>query len=76
MIIIECIDDLKVQVQLNNSRLYDGNVTIRVDPTWGVSGMGGVTRKNAARFTLKYYDYEPERLTNKKIASIFTPYDR
>jgi hypothetical protein len=38
-----------------DSVLYDGNVTIRVDPLWGVSQYTGVTKRNAAaRFTKKY----------------------
>jgi hypothetical protein len=74
--VLECLEELHRQVIDFNSILYDGNVTIRVDPTWGISGEQGVVRDGAARFTLKYYDYEEARLNNSKIASIFTPYDR
>ena len=34
-----------MQVHNYNSLLYQGNVTVRVDPTWGVSGKGRHARK-------------------------------
>eukprot|EP00605_Chrysophyceae_sp_TOSAG23-4_P001786 GSChrysophyteH1.ASY1.ANO1.1975.1 assembled CDS len=58
------------------SDLYDGNVTIRVNPLWGVSGMNPQKRKSEARFTKKYYEYEPGRLADPIRYSLLTPYDR
>lgn len=60
-----------------NSILYDGNVTIRVDPLWGVSQYSGVSRRTSeSRFTKKYYDHSNDRLGNAVRYSLITPYDR
>lgn len=37
--------DLLVQIQNTSSPLFAGNVTVAVDPTWGLSGDGGVPRE-------------------------------
>ncbi len=59
------------------SPLYDGNVTIRVDPLWGVSQMAGVSRRTTeARFTKKYYEHDTSRLDDSVRYSLITPYDR
>jgi hypothetical protein len=64
-----------------NSSLYAGNVTIRVDPVWGVSNnMEGAytpsTRKEEALFTYSYYEMDPSRLNNPVRATLTTDYDR
>jgi len=41
-----------------NSKLYEGNITIRVDQTWGVSGYSGTPRKLS-----KYNPYQRRRTT-------------
>jgi len=76
--VLECLEELHVQVRAPyNSSLYAGNVTIRTDPTWGVSGKLGIQRREAALFTLKYYDYSESRLADDDIMDVFgTPYDR
>lgn len=80
--ISDAIAELMYQVGDKESRLYAGNVTIRVDPLWGVSNNGPVLRKNAALFTYKYYEYDPRHLTTDKVDEmrrpppLFTAYDR
>jgi hypothetical protein len=65
------------QVSDFRSPLYDGNVTLRVDPTWGVDGIYKLQRRSAARFTQAHYEYDPLRLSNPLIAQTFiTPYAR
>ena len=46
--VADCVSDLLEQVRDPTSRLYDGNVTVRVDPSWGVSGVGGTPRKRTS----------------------------
>ena len=70
------ITNLIAQVNDDNSELYKGNVTIRVDPLWGVSATHGRKRSAAARFTLKYYEYDVTRLNNTVRKSLITSYDR
>ena len=70
------IDILSNKVSDFHSNLYDGNVTIRVDPLWGVSGINPSKRTTEARFTKKYYEYDPSRLADPKRYSLLTPYDR
>ncbi|CAM9974604.1 unnamed protein product, partial [Hapterophycus canaliculatus] len=41
----EAAADLLVQIQNTSSPLFAGNVTVAVDPTWGLSGDGGVPRE-------------------------------
>lgn len=64
------------QVHSYSSPLYTGNVTIRVDPIWGVSGTHGMVRTAASLFTLKYYELDPSRLLNPKRMLLYTSYDR
>ncbi len=48
-----------------------------VDPSWGVSQQkGDVTRKAAALFTQKYYEYDPSRIYNPVRQKMITAYDR
>jgi hypothetical protein len=68
--------DLVAQINDDDSELYKGNVTIRVDSTWGLSGAYARQRKRVARFTRSYYDYDPSRLNNPKRAVEITPYHR
>ena len=58
------------------SALYMGNVTLRVDPTWGVSGAYRLPRMKAALFTHKYYEIDPSRLNSSQSTLLNTPYDR
>lgn len=60
----------------NRSALYDGNVTIRADPTWGLDNQFGTPRQSGPLFAYKYYDYTDSRLSNPKLASQITDYDR
>ena len=61
-----------------DSALYLGNVTIRVDPTWGVSQTPGTTtrRSREAKYTLQYYEYDVSRLNKTSRAALASPYDR
>mmetsp|Transcript_45456 Transcript_45456/g.54700 ORF Transcript_45456/g.54700 Transcript_45456/m.54700 type:complete len:726 (-) Transcript_45456:69-2246(-) len=42
--IVDKISDLSLQVKHSNSKLYQGNVTVRVDPTFGLSGSNASPR--------------------------------
>ena len=44
------LGDLRSQTRNASSRLYAGNVTVRVDATWGLSGDGGAPRAEANPF--------------------------
>jgi hypothetical protein len=46
------------------------------DPSWGISKFGQTPRQQAAKFTLKYYDYDPSRLGKKTRLSQISAYDR
>ena len=46
------------------------------DPSWGVNKFGQSPRQQAAKFTLKYYEYDPSRLKSKRRLSQITAYDR
>eukprot|EP01034_Spumella_vulgaris_P021395 gene21395-27425_t len=70
------IAQLAVQVTDPSSELYKGNVTIRTDPTWGVSNTLTTARSKAAQFTLDYYEYSDQRLNSPKRLSQITAYDR
>jgi hypothetical protein len=70
------IANLVVQVHDYQSVLYKGNVTIRVDPMWGVSEMYVAARTQAAKFTLKYYEIDQSKLLNKQRMTLMTAYDR
>jgi hypothetical protein len=70
------IGNLMVQVMDYESALYAGNVTIRVDPLWGVSQTIPVRRDREALFTKKYYEYDNSRLLNPKRFKLITAYDR
>lgn len=73
---------LVTQVRDLESPLYQGNVTIRVNPRWGVSDTMGIARNQSALFSYKYYDYDPRHLTTENVIdfrrprSLVTPYDR
>jgi len=49
---------------------------IIIDPTWGVDGFYKTSRKEAAKFTLKYYDQSNARLSNPIRLGMITSYDR
>lgn len=68
--------NLAMQVADLTSLLYKGNVTIRTDPTWGVSELFKTSRSAAPLFTLKYYDYDLDRLADPVRSALVTPYDR
>ena len=70
------VNNLYSQVAHTDSTLYKGNVTIRVDPIWGVSQYYQEQRKSQAQFTLQYYEYDKSRLSNPARASEITAYDR
>jgi hypothetical protein len=77
------IANLLTQVPDVDSPLYSGNVTIRTDPTWGVSGLLQFPRRNESLFTYKYYDYDPRHLSIdarvpkfRRPQSFVTTYDR
>ena len=42
------VKNLVDQVRSPNATLYDGDVTVRVDPAWGVSGVGGRPRTRSS----------------------------
>lgn len=50
------LEDLKVQVQDLSSPLYEGNVTLRTDQTWGVSGTARAPR---AKSPYNPYSFRP-----------------
>jgi tetrahydromethanopterin S-methyltransferase subunit F len=72
------IGELAMQIHDPHSKLYNGNVTIRLDPVWGISQEPGTytLRKSEARFTKKHYDHDITRLNSTKRMSLMTPYDR
>ena len=76
------IAHLLIQVQDQTSPLYQGNVTIRTDPAWGVSQTMTAPRTGEALFTYKYYDYDPRHLTTDLVTparrpeSLVTDYSR
>lgn len=41
----EAAAELLTQIHNTSSALFAGNVTVTVDPTWGLSGEGGVPRE-------------------------------
>ncbi|CAM9248295.1 unnamed protein product, partial [Ectocarpus fasciculatus] len=67
------IAELVYQVGDKESELYKGNVTIRVDPVWGVSNNSPALRKNAALFSYKYYEYDERHLSTNKVNEIRRP---
>jgi len=76
--ISRAIGELAFQIHDPLSKLYDGNVTIRLDPVWGISQTPGTQalRLSEARFTKKHYEYDSTRLNSPKRMSLMTPYDR
>lgn len=74
--ITSVIGNLIEQVLNPYSALYLGNVTLRVDPTWGVSGAYRSPRTKAALFTHKYYEIDQSRLNSSTRMLLNTPYDR
>lgn len=53
-----------------------GNVTLRVDSTWGVSQTLTAPRKTFPIFARKYYEYDHTRLDNQLRMTQLTAYDR
>lgn len=43
----EAAGELLVQIRNASSALFAGDVTVAVDPTWGLSGEGGVPREHS-----------------------------
>lgn len=79
--ISEALLHLVYLVSHPNSTLYNGNVTIRTDPVWGVSNSFDLTytpvrRKQETLFTYKYYEMNSARLNNPKRMALITAYDR
>lgn len=74
--ITSAIANLALQVADNSSSLYAGNVTLRVDPTWGVSQDLQSPRTRGALFTRAYYEYDPDRLKDPRRSTLITPYGR
>lgn len=76
--ISSAIGELALQIHDPKSKLYDGNVTIRLDPVWGISQTPGTQalRLSESRFTKKHYEYDITRLNSTKRMSLLTPYDR
>eukprot|EP01038_Epipyxis_sp_PR26KG_P012059 gene12059-16136_t len=70
------VANLIQQVGERNSTLYFGNVTLRTDPTWGVSQTFTSPRPAGSLFTLRYYEYDQERLNDPIRSSLIQPYDR
>jgi hypothetical protein len=71
--IAEAVAELMYQVGDKTSSLYAGNVTIRVDPLWGVSNNGPTLRKSEALFSYKYYDYDPRHLSTSRVDEVRRP---
>jgi hypothetical protein len=46
------------------------------DSSWGISKFGQTPRQQAAKFTLKYYEYDPSRLGKATRLSQISAYDR
>lgn len=74
--VTDAVAYLTIQVQDRHSALYGGNVTVRVDSLWGVSGNAPMKRNMEATFTKKYYDFDPSRLSSPTRMSLLTSYDR
>lgn len=70
------ISNLLLQVNDMNSPLYAGNVTVRTDPTWGVSQFMPRPRTQAPLFTYRHYEYDISRLQVPQRSAMITPYDR
>lgn len=65
-----------MQVADTTSPLYHGNVTLRVDPTWGVSDTVRTPRHRAPLFTKQHYTYDARRLNDSRRLTRQTRYDR
>lgn len=62
---------------LNYNSIYTTLHTLFfVDPSWGVNKFGATARNKAAKFTLKYYEYDPSRLEQPQRLAQITAYDR
>ena len=72
------IVELLSQISNTSSLLYNGNVTIRTDSIWGISGLTEtqMKRTNGPLFTYKYYENNEIKLNNKLRMSLMTDYDR
>lgn len=71
-----CIEDLISQVSNRSSLLYQGNVTLRLDPIWGISNSYASLRASKSLFTLNYYEIDPSLLSNSKRMTLYSAYDR
>ena len=56
--------------------LFSGNVTLRVDPIWGLSGTLPVSRTHVPIYTQSIYDYDKNRLNDPIRMTQMTDYDR
>lgn len=70
------IGNLILEVMDPTSALYQGNVTLHVDPTWGVSNSYVQPRSGQALFTWKYYEIDDSIVNLTSRARFNTPYDR
>jgi hypothetical protein len=70
------LEDLHAQVIDTASELYKGNVTIRVDPIWGVSETHSAYRNKESLFTLKWYENDASRLGDPERSQRVSAYDR
>lgn len=61
--------DLIQQIHDQNSLLYKGNVTIRIDPLWGLSETYPTYRTGEAQFSHKHYEQDESRLDPSKARS-------
>lgn len=71
-----CIASLAEQVNSPYSRLYAGNVTLRVDATWGVSNTFTSPRQRETLSTHKHYELDASRLASKRRMQFSSAYDR
>jgi hypothetical protein len=74
--IVESLGNLLVQVYDKRSELFKGNVTLRVDPLWGISNLFPLQRTTAPLFTKEHYVYSPDALASDSHMRFLTDYDR
>lgn len=58
----EAAAELLAQLRNTSSALFAGNVTVAVDPTWGLSGDGGVVRE--------YSPYLPHQVRATHVSNV------
>ena len=61
---------------IHHITIITGNVTLRVDPTWGVSETLPVERTQVPKYAQSFYEYDAGRLNDSGRMSLMTPYDR